>query len=380
MDLPVTTTLREISTMFEAEGRRLWLVGGCVRDWLLGLVPADIDATTDATPEEQMAIYEANGVRYVPTGLKHGTITVIRNDEIYEITTLRTDVATDGRHATVAYTRDLTVDLERRDLTINAIAMDLDGNVVDPFGGREDLAAGRVRFVGDAVTRIREDYLRILRWFRFLGRFAGEGDVEYDPTAYGAVVAEAGGLSRISVERIWSEMSRILTGRNAVQVMQLVHCSGTAAVIGLLEGSEERLRISLAHGMDAATTLGAYLAGTDDRTLVAWKLSNAEKHRARFVAKRILHGGYDTDAARLDLVNGEDLRLVTDTMRLAGGGDVSAIEAWSVPVFPVDGDDLIALGMRQGLEMGTRMKRMRQEWIASDYVLTADELIQKVPT
>jgi tRNA nucleotidyltransferase (CCA-adding enzyme) len=379
MDLPVTTTLREISAMFETEGRRLWLVGGCVRDSLLGIVPADIDATTDATPEEQMAIYEANGVRYVPTGLKHGTITVIRNDEIYEITTLRTDVATDGRHAVVAYTRDLAVDLERRDLTINAIAMDLDGNVVDPFGGREDLAAGRVRFVGDAVTRIREDYLRILRWFRFLGRFAGEGDIAFDPAAYGAVVAEAGGLSRISVERIWSEMSRILTGRNALQVMRLVHASGTSAVIGLPEGSEERLRISLDHRMDAATTLGGYLAGTHERTLVAWKLSNAGKHRARFVAKRLLRDGYGAAAAKIDLVAGEDLRLVTDTMRLAGSGDVSAIEAWDVPVFPIDGDGLIALGMRQGLEMGIRMKRMRQEWIASDYRLTADELLRAVP-
>jgi tRNA nucleotidyltransferase/poly(A) polymerase len=354
-------------------------VGGCVRDSLLGIVPADVDAATDATPEEQMAIYEANGVRYVPTGLRHGTITVIRNDEIYEITTLRTDVATDGRHATVAYTRDLEVDLERRDLTINAIATDLDGNVVDPFGGREDLAAGRVRFVGDAVTRIREDYLRILRWFRFLGRFAGEGDVSFDPDAYDAVVAEAGGLSRISVERIWSEMSRIMTGRNAVQVMRLVHASGAAEVIGLPVGSEDRLKIALAYDMDAATALGGYLADAGERTLVSWKLSNAEKHRARFVAKRIHREDYGTEAAKLDLVNGEDLRLVTDTMRLTGSGDVSAIEAWDVPVFPVNGDDLIALGMRQGLDMGIRMKRMRQQWIASGYRLSADDLLQAVP-
>lgn len=379
MDLPVTTTLREISAMFEAEGRRLWLVGGCVRDWLLGIVPADIDATTDATPEEQMAIYEANGVRYVPTGLKHGTITVIRNDEIYEITTLRTDVATDGRHAVVEYTRELPVDLERRDLTINAIAMDLDGNVVDPFGGREDLAAGRVRFVGDPVARIREDYLRILRWFRFLGRFAGDGGMTFDQAAYDAVVAEADGLSRISVERVWSEMSRILTGRNAVEVMRLVHASGTSAVIGLPEGSEDRLKTALAHRMDPATTLGGYLAGTGERTLIAWKLSNAEKHRARFVAKRLQQAGYEASAAKLDLVAGEDLRLVTDTMRLAGSDDVADIETWTVPVFPVDGDRLLALGMRQGLEMGMRMKRMRQEWIASDYGLSADELLQAVP-
>ena len=378
MDLPVTTTLREISAMFEAKERRLWLVGGCVRDWLLGIVPADIDATTDATPEEQMAIYEANGVRYVPTGLKHGTITVIRNDEIYEITTLRTDVATDGRHATVAYTRDLAVDLERRDLTINAMAMDLDGGIVDPFGGREDLRAGRVRFVGDPVCRIREDYLRVLRWFRFLGRFAAEGGVAPDPEAYAAVMAEAGGLSRISVERIWSEMSRILTGRNALQVLRLVHDSGASAVIGLPEGSEERLTIALAHGMDPATTLGGSLGDAGDRTLVAWKLSNAEKHRARFVAKRLRQDGYGANAARLDLVNGEDLRLVTDTMRLAGSDGIAAIETWSVPVFPVDGDDLIALGMQQGVEMGMRMKRMRQEWIASDYAMTAADLLGKV--
>lgn len=379
MDLPVTTTLREISAMFEAEGRRLWLVGGCVRDWLLGIPPADIDAATDATPEEQMAIYEANGVRYVPTGLGHGTITVIRNDEIYEITTLRTDAETDGRHAVVTYTRDLTVDLERRDLTINAIAMDLAGNVVDPFGGRDDLAAGRLRFVGDATTRIREDYLRILRWFRFLGRFSPEGRIAPDPDAYRAVMAEAGGLSRISVERIWSEMSRILTGRSAVQVVRLLHDSGTAAAVGLPEGSEDRLRTALANGMDAATTLGGYLAGAGDRTLVAWKLSNAEKHRARFVAKRLGQESYGTEDARLDLVDGKDLRLVNDTMRLAGSEGVAGIETWSVPVFPIDGGDLIALGMQQGVEMGMRMRRMRQEWIASGYASKAEDLVRRVP-
>ena len=385
INIPVTATLREIERMFAAAGHQLWLVGGCVRDALIGIEPKDIDLATDATPDEQIAIYEANGVRFEPTGLKHGTITVIRNDEIYEITTFRTDVETDGRHAVVAYTRDLIIDLERRDLTINAMAMSFKGEIIDPFGGQVDLQHGLVRFVGDPVQRIREDYLRILRWFRFMGRFINNFDPVLDKASCQAVKSEAEGLKHISVERIWSEMSKILTGPSAVSVLRLMHQFDVSNAIGLPYGYETKLIIARENHMDAATTLGGYLAdflneNSVEYVIKSWKLSNAEKHRARFVSSRILDGAYTIQAAKLDLVNGEDRRLVTDTLRLARNpSSVAEIEAWRIPTFPIQARELVAAGMIQGPAIGERMKKMREQWISSNYRLTASALLERVP-
>jgi len=161
---------------FRAQGFDLKLVGGCVRDLMLGLTPKDVDLHTDATPDECVLIYQAEGVRFEETGLSHGTISVIFDHVAYEITSLRTDTETDGRHAVVSYTRDWHTDLRRRDFRFNAMSMSFEGDILDPFGGQADLEAGVVRFVGDAETRIKEDYLRILRWFRFRGRFGMQMD------------------------------------------------------------------------------------------------------------------------------------------------------------------------------------------------------------
>lgn len=384
MDVPVTPTLRRISVMFHTAGHELWLVGGCVRDTLLGIVPKDIDLATSATPDEQMAIYEANGIRYEPTGLQHGTITVIADGEIYEITTFRIDVETDGRHAVVSYTRDLAADLERRDLTINAMAMDFEGTLVDPFGGRADLEARRLKFVGDPISRIREDYLRILRWFRFLGRFSVDGEIPTDYATREAIRQEAKGLSRISVERIWSEMERIITGPSPLGMVRLMRQLGVAEAIGLPSGYDARIVIAQRHGMDAATTLGGYAANDRDptaldRLVIHWKLSNAEKFRARFVHQHVLSGSYPTWAAKADLVKGRHLRLVTDTMHLAGNSQaVAEIEGWTVPVFPVLSADLLGQGMTQGLALGERLRAMKARWMESDYGLTKNELLEVV--
>lgn len=385
MMIPVTATLREIEGMFRDAGEELWLVGGCVRDSLLDIAPKDMDLATSATPERQMVIYEANGVRHEPTGLQHGTITVIRNDEIYEITSFRKDAETDGRHARVVFTSDLRTDLQRRDLTINAMAMSFDGEIVDPFDGQADLADRRIRFVGDARQRIREDYLRILRWFRFLGRFAPDAGPVFDSAGYDAIRQEAPGLVRISVERIWSEMARILTGPQVGPIMDMIQHSGVAEAIRLPPGNASRLGIARRHDMDAPTTLASYLATPSDqdavnRTAIAWKLSNDDKHRARFVAKRLMGDAYSIKMAKLDLVEGIDPRLVVDVLRLVGDDDAAAaIQGWSVPTFPLAGRDLVAAGMDKGPQVGTRLKRMRAEWIASDYVLRADDLLERVP-
>ena len=166
----VKPELLRLEKMFADAGFELVFVGGCVRDALLGKEPKDVDLATSATPEEQISLYNQNGIRFIETGLQHGTVTAVLDGEPYEITTYRIDKETDGRHAKVDYTRDLVEDLSRRDLTFNAIAMRFDGTLVDPFDGMADLHNGRVRFVGNAQQRIEEDYLRILRFFpSFLG-------------------------------------------------------------------------------------------------------------------------------------------------------------------------------------------------------------------
>ena len=176
------------------------LVGGCVRDALAGRALADIDLATPDRPEAVMQALAAAGLKYAPTGLKHGTVTAISDHRGFEVTTLRRDVETDGRHAEVVWTDDWAVDAARRDFTVNAMSMTQDGTVFDYFGGQDDLAAGRIRFVGEPAARIAEDYLRILRFFRFQARYGRQSP---DAATVSAVRGGIGGLGRLSPERIW---------------------------------------------------------------------------------------------------------------------------------------------------------------------------------
>ncbi|MFN3525608.1 MAG: CCA tRNA nucleotidyltransferase, partial [Paracoccus sp. (in: a-proteobacteria)] len=201
-DPALTRVLRALT----ADGARVWLVGGAVRNALLDEPVDDVDLATDATPDRVIRLAGAAGLRAVPTGIDHGTVTLVAGGQGFEVTTLRRDVATDGRHATVAFSTDLAEDAARRDFTINALYADPQGRVIDPMSGLSDLAARRLRFVGDAGARIREDYLRILRFFRFLARYGREAD----PQAVAACAALKDGLSRIARERIGAEMKKLL--------------------------------------------------------------------------------------------------------------------------------------------------------------------------
>ena len=183
------------------------VVGGAVRDALAGRDVGEIDLATPRTPDQVTEALRASGIRAVPTGLSHGTVTAVAGGRGFEVTTLRRDVETDGRHAVVAFTDDWRADAARRDFTINAMSMTRSGDVFDYFGGIGDLRAGILRFVGDPATRIAEDYLRILRYFRFLARYAGG---PADPAALAAIRAGVPGLARLSAERVWSELVRIL--------------------------------------------------------------------------------------------------------------------------------------------------------------------------
>lgn len=229
----LTPPLLHLEGLFNRRGYSLRLVGGCVRDLLLGVKPKDVDLATECTPVEMVDMLEAANIRHIPTGMQHGTVTVHIKETMtdYEITTLRVDRETDGRHAVVDFTTDWRLDAERRDLTINAMSLDLKGNLYDYFDGQKHLAERRIVFVGDPVTRIKEDYLRILRYFRFYGRLVCE-DGRHEPVNMHAIRTLAPGLRNISVERIWMEMSRILTGRLAPQLVRVMYETGVAESIG----------------------------------------------------------------------------------------------------------------------------------------------------
>lgn len=374
----VPDDLRRLGATYAAAGHQFWLVGGCVRDAVLGLPCKDIDVATSATPEEQVEICEAAGHRWFGTGLTHGTLTVLGDDAPYEITSFRMDVETDGRHATVAYTRDLMTDLARRDLTMNAIAMSLDGEIVDPFGGVADANAGRVRFVGDPQARIREDYLRILRWLRFTGRFADR--IEADGLDADAVAAEASGLSRISVERVWSEMQRILAGPRPAEVVSLMAKLGVLRALGLPQGDSDRLSALAAHTREPTLLLPAWLGGDSSGIAERWKASMDERDAIAFAASR-LHSPYGIAEARLDLVEGRPISWTVPLLRMQGAteDEVDVIERWTVPAFPVKGRDLLAAGMKPSPLVGETIRAMREAWIASDYTLGASELMAGRP-
>lgn len=227
----LTSELFTVTKPFQEQGFDIRIVGGAVRDILLGIQPKDVDLGTNATPSEMIALFKQYKVHYIETGLQHGTITAHVNKRDFEVTTLRIDAETDGRHAKVQFTHDWKLDAERRDLTFNAMSLGLDGSLFDYFDGREDLFNHRVRFVGDPRLRIQEDYLRILRYFRFYGRIALEAD-NHDQTTLNVIRECSDGLRQISVERIWMEVSKILTGNHTPDLFRRMYELNVSQSIG----------------------------------------------------------------------------------------------------------------------------------------------------
>lgn len=333
---------------------RARVVGGAVRDALAGRPVADIDLATPDTPEEVTAALRAAGLKAVPTGLAHGTVTAVAAHRGFEITTLRRDVATDGRHATVAFTDDWQEDAARRDFTINAMSLGPDGRLFDYFGGACDLAAGRVRFVGTAAGRIAEDYLRILRFFRFHARF---GHAAPDAEAIAAIRDGVPGLAILSVERVWSEVKRILAASDPDASFALMAETGVLAAI-LPEGATPVPLTALP--ADPLLRLAAVLTGDAAALAERWRLSGAE--RETLIALRVPLG---------NLVAEDDLRrLLADTpgpiaagrAHLAGRTALaSRLLAMPRPVFPLRGRDLA--GLAEGPALGTLLRAVRDWWM-----------------
>jgi len=379
LDSIVRPELRELAAEFSKHGFGLRLVGGCVRDLLAGRTPKDVDLCTDATPDEALNIYQTLGVRHIPTGLDHGTITVVLNDVTYEITSLREDVATDGRRAVVRYTRDWTIDSQRRDFSINSMSMSLDGVLFDPFGGAEDLKLGRVRFVGDADTRIKEDYLRILRWYRFTARFGSE----YDADALPAVRRNCAGLKSISVERIWSEVKQIIAGPKGVSTVDhMWRVVGVAESAGFPHWAPQCSDPdeSLIPVTTNPVTLMVYMwRGEVPAVLTNWKASREEIDLAQYLARR--YGDEKSkNPFREMAVHGVSREWAKELAALQNMDefDLAVLDTWEVPEFPVTGYDLIKLGMLPGPQYGVTILRLKHLWADSGYTMNKEELLKYV--
>ena len=235
---------QKLCKALEDAGYRALFVGGCVRNALLGVAVADIDIASDALPETVSNIAEKAGFRVVPTGIDHGTVTVIANGIPHEVTTFRRDVETDGRRAVVAFSQDVAEDAARRDFTMNALYADATGHVIDPLGGLPDLIARRVRFVGEADARIREDYLRILRFFRFHAVY-GDPDQGIDADGLAACAALSDGIATLSRERIGAEMRKLLAARDPAPALASMAAAGV--LLHVLPGADPRAIAPLVH-------------------------------------------------------------------------------------------------------------------------------------
>ena len=351
------------------------VAGGAVRDSLMGVVPKDWDVATSLTPDDVMAKSLERGYAVIETGLQHGTVTVVVEGHAVEVTTLRVDVATDGRHAEIEFTTDWRVDAERRDLTTNAMFMDAEGEVTDFFGGQEDMAAGVVRFVGSPTERMQEDYLRILRFFRFSGRMSA---LKFDRETMRAVRRNSVGLKRISVERVWMEMAKVLAGPNMVAMLEAMQTTGVLGVLGVDAPDMEAAELAASHrGVRPETVFAALVGRNAPQLAEQWKMSRSEQDTVAFVVNHKnerLHARSQADWEVLAERHGKDmvLQLMTLTHETEARDQ---LDAWDVPTFPVAGRDLLARDWTPGPGMGAELKRLREVWVKSHFTLTKDELL-----
>ena len=339
------------------------IVGGAVRDALAGRPVADIDLATPLLPANVAAALTRAGIRSVPTGLDHGTLTAVVNGRGFEITTLRRDVATDGRRATVAFTSDWRDDAARRDFTINAMSMTREGTVFDYFGGAADLHAGVLRFVGDPATRIAEDTLRILRFFRFFARY---GTGAPDPAALGAIRGGVAGLAALSVERVWHELSGLLAVPNPGAAVTLMSDLDVLAAV-LPEGaSHEGLPRLLEAGApaDPVLRLAALLTGDAAAVAIRLKLSAADRDRLVALRHPLTVTSNDDDAALRRALADEAPAVLAGRAWLAGQPALAArLAGMPRPMFPLEGRHVVALGIGPGPRVGALLRDLRAWWM-----------------
>jgi poly(A) polymerase len=370
-------------------------VGGAVRNALLGLPVTEVDLATTALPERVMALAKAAGLKAVPTGIEHGTVTVIADGTPFEVTTLRRDVETYGRHATVAFAEDWKEDAKRRDFTLNALYADRDGTVFDPLGGYGDLIAGHVRFIGNAEARIKEDYLRILRFFRFNAYY---GNAPLDAEGLEACVRLRAGLSQLSAERVAGELRRILVAPRAVRTVEALFDYGLLTEV--LGGAPRMMRFTRLVAAEEAfgitpdpalrlAALGVFVAEDAERLAQRLRLSNAEQavlllgandHErvelpSEVAARRSLYKLGPCKFESHVLLAAADAGVAPDDVRWQQA--LRLADRWPAPEFPLRGPDITALGDVMGPEIGEMLRTLESEWVASDFTLGREALLAR---
>ncbi|MBZ9989093.1 CCA tRNA nucleotidyltransferase [Mesorhizobium sp. BH1-1-5] len=397
--------LQKLLAALKQGGEEARVAGGAVRNALMGQPVADIDIAATTVPQETVRRAEAAGFKTVPTGIEHGTITVVAGGKPYEVTTLRADVETDGRRAKVIFGRDWKADAERRDFTINALYAEADGRVVDLVGGIADIEARRLRFIGDAEARIREDYLRILRFFRF---FAWYGEGRPDAEGLKACARLKEGLARLSAERVWSELKKLLSAPDPSRALLWMRQAGVLtavlpesekwgidAIHGLVKAGKDlgwavdpMLRLEAILPPDAVRmkTLGERLRLSNDDAdrLRHWALTVAPdaKMTETELAKKLYYGdcgGY-LDRIRLALAAART-RAIEDNQAMIEAGGFSRLLnftlKWEKPAFPIKGADLTGLGASPGPKLGATLKNLEREWVESGFTLERGALVKR---
>ncbi|MHA1517777.1 MAG: CCA tRNA nucleotidyltransferase [Alphaproteobacteria bacterium] len=373
-------------------------VGGAVRNTLLGHDVTEVDLATTAVPKTVMTLARRAGLKAVPTGIAHGTVTVVADGQSFEVTTLRRDVETFGRHANIVFTKDWAEDAKRRDFTLNALYADADGTLYDPLGGYEDLMAGRVRFIGDADARIKEDYLRILRFFRFNAYYGKE---PLDEAGLAACVRQHEGIAKLSAERVSSELRRILIAPQAFAAIEALFDYGLLS--DLLSAAPRLPRLSRLIAIEEAVqrapkpalrlaALSVFVREDAPRLAVRFKLSNAEQALLAFGADAACDPALpETQAARRLLYRlGPDRFPLQVLLAWADKGAapddsrwceaLSLPERWEAPVFPLRGPDVSALGAVEGPEIGAILRAVERSWIETGFVETRDQLLERAKT
>jgi poly(A) polymerase len=378
--------LADLLAVLNRDGEEARVVGGAVRNALFGLAHGDIDVATTALPQEVMRRAAAAGFKCVPTGVDHGTVTIVIASQPFEVTTLREDVETFGRHATVKFGRDWKRDAERRDFTMNALTVSADGTVHDHVGGRADIAARHVRFIGDAATRIAEDYLRILRFFRFHAYY-GEGHP--DAAGLHAAIVTRAGLARLSRERVRMELLKLMVAPRAVAALVVMAEAGLIGpVLGgvpYLASFSNMAKVEAACGLapDATRRLGAlgvWLTEDAERLWQRLRLSNAEHARLTAMAdgwwrvspqigeararELIYHAGGDPFRDRVLLAWSRAEATAHD----AAWRDLALLpQRWRAPAFPLRASHFIARGVEKGPSLGAALARAEAAWIAAGF-------------
>lgn len=379
------------------------LVGGCVRDAYLKRKIKDIDIATAKKPEEVTEILESKGIKIVPTGITHGTVTAVKDKDVIEITTLRKDLNCDGRHAEIEFTDDWEEDAGRRDFTMNALSMDLDGNIHDYFDGLNDLKRGRVRFVGDPEARVQEDYLRILRYFRFEAHY---GTHALDKASLDACAKYKGKIETLSGERIQAEMFKLLTATDPYHVLLLM--KDNEILHHIMPGVTDNVHLdSIRHlvmiekeegsvmpSKDAIIRLALLIEeghGQVEEICEVWKCSNADrKSLLRLVTpdievtpeieekkqKKMLVRLGKEDFIRQVIFNwAKD----EDNFHVGAFKSMLALaNTWQPPEFPVKGQDIIDLGIEQGEEVGKLLEEAFLIWEDSNYSLDKKGILERL--